>query len=633
VVRNIYVYLIVLFIVASSLCSSDLFIYKSLTPYFLYLFGISILLIYSGLVTLFSKDKNISFEKSIMFTAFLALYVLISGLSLSGTINSYGYFLIANCCFFMAIFMALKITNPDLKIIFNLMIGAAIVESVICILQYLKVVNSLNSYFQVTGTWENPNVTAMFMAMTIPSALNLFDNDRRYIKKTAPFILLLFIVVLFILQCRTALIGAIAGVIIVLNYKYRLYQKVKDKKNRKGIILFASFLFAIAIPAINYAYQAKKASADGRKLVWKISAAMVTNKPIFGYGYGSFEKNYNLFQSRYFKDGNGYTDEIHNAGFVRMGYNELIQNAVEGGFIGLLLLAGIWLSLLFTPIRIAEDPLKPAEKTTNNHRAVAYAGTVTFIVMSLFNFSIQAIPVMCLFVIYGAVLSVNSTKAMPKFKSVSMFRNLFPEKRLIGPYGLCFVLMGISSLYITTITIKDNLNNKQAVLLTKSGNYKQALIVLAPLSGHLNSYESYWSNYGNTLLANKDYQNAIVKYNKAKSLTSDPKIYRSIALCYKNTGDYANARSNLIIAKYMEPNHFTSRFALMNLYLKMNDTLQTINEARNIIELVPKISSRETVFFKNQANIIMQKLGYPYHRHNSRTWPSTKTINLSNRNI
>jgi hypothetical protein len=105
-----------------------------------------------------------------------------------------------------------------------------------------------------------------------------------------------------------------------------------------------------------------------------------------------------------------------------------------------------------------------------------------------------------------------------------------------------------------------------------------------------------------------------VKYNKAKLLTSDPEMYKNIALCYKKIGDYANARNNLIIAEYMEPNHLTSRFALMNLYLKMNDTLQTVNEARDIIELNSKISSREALFFKSQANIMMQRLGHPYHR-------------------
>jgi hypothetical protein len=44
-------------------------------------------------------------------------------------------------------------------------------------------------------------------------------------------------------------------------------------------------------------------SADARVVVWKISAEMIIQRPLLGYGYGSFERNYSLFQSNYFKSG------------------------------------------------------------------------------------------------------------------------------------------------------------------------------------------------------------------------------------------------------------------------------------------------------------------------------------------
>jgi O-antigen polymerase len=205
------------------------------------------------------------------------------------------------------------------------------VESTICFLQYLKVIDSLNRVFPVTGSWENPNVTAMFVAMAIPSVFILYIENKKHLHRLANFLLFLFIIILLILKCRTAFIGSMAGILVILNYRYRLFQKAKEKSNRSAVVIIAVILFAFLVPAINYAYRTKKNSADGRKLVWKISAKMVLKKPLWGYGYGFFERNYNLSQSTYFEDGNGSPSEMYNAGFVKMGYNEFIQNTVEGG--------------------------------------------------------------------------------------------------------------------------------------------------------------------------------------------------------------------------------------------------------------------------------------------------------------
>jgi len=52
----------------------------------------------------------------------------------------------------------------------------------------------------------------------------------------------------------------------------------------------------------------------------------------------------------------------------------------------------------------------------------------------------------------------------------------------------------------------------------------------------------------------------------------------------------------------------------LNLYLKMNDTIKTVNEAKLIVDLTPKVPSQRVSNYKYHAMLIMNKLNHPYHQ-------------------
>ena len=106
-------------------------------------------------------------------------------------------------------------------------------------------------------------------------------------------------------------------------------------------------------------------------LIWKLSAGMVIEKPLTGYGYGRFEYDYNLNQANYFSEGNATASEIKNSAYVRMAYNEYLQNAVEGGLVALLIISALFLSLL---IRFPSG--------TRIDIISAYGGIAAFVCMS-----------------------------------------------------------------------------------------------------------------------------------------------------------------------------------------------------------------------------------------------------------
>ncbi|WP_350629501.1 O-antigen ligase family protein, partial [Acinetobacter baumannii] len=62
------------------------------------------------------------------------------------------------------------------------------------------------------------------------------------------------------------------------------------------------FLFVVMFLFAGYSlYKMKINSSDGRIFFWKNSVQMVMENPL-GYGYGMFEKEYNLKQSAYFQN-------------------------------------------------------------------------------------------------------------------------------------------------------------------------------------------------------------------------------------------------------------------------------------------------------------------------------------------
>lgn len=68
---------------------------------------------------------------------------------------------------------------------------------------------------------------------------------------------------------------------------------------------------------------------------------MIAENPFKGYGYGLFERNYNLKQASYFANQTSSNTERRNASFVAMAYNDYLEQTIEGGILGLLFYSDI----------------------------------------------------------------------------------------------------------------------------------------------------------------------------------------------------------------------------------------------------------------------------------------------------
>ena len=562
-------------LVLSTLITSHLLIYRSLTPVFLYLVILGFASFYCGTRVLFSS-KILMPAFGIVHWAFLlwGCYIIFDAGAIHRDVNLWTLYLLSLVILFFLSTFLLRTANT------GLFIGVAILavaESSVCFLQLSGALKSLNELFPVTGSWDNPNVTAMFLAMSLPAGFICQNNHAGAIRRLGWIAFVVVVCTVLILGCRTAIIGAI--VIIVMAYAKRWRAILLQSKSWIRILCVV-IAASIVIAGSMFAYKAKQASADGRLLIWKISWQMIREKPFFGYGYGRFEKYYNLSQSEYFKNNQGTPEELKNAGFVHMGYNEFLQNGVEGGLIGLLLLILVFYSLLRSGYGRSE------------YRMV-YAGVIAFLLMSVFNFSIQAVPAMVLFVLYAAVLTnQKKTESGLSLK--------------IG--GLAGLLSGLGLLLYAAQGFYYQRLNQQARQEARGHHLDEAIATIDLIGDHLANDEDFWITAGNISLEEKDFSKAVVDFNWARSLTSDPFMYSQLALSYEKMQDYAAAEEILETVRYIEPTRLTPKYELMNLYLAKADTTRAVAIAQQIVHSDPKVASEKAAFYKLKAADLLRSL-------------------------
>jgi hypothetical protein len=319
-----------------------------------------------------------------------------------------------------------------------------------------------------------------------------------------------------------------------------------------------------------------------------------------------FERDYNLAQANYFKNNAGTKEETVNASFTYMAYSELMENAVEGGIIAAVLFIAILVTLLFNKPSHKENTSDTSKNVIN---AAAYSGIATFAVMSIFNFTVQAIPVICLFVLYASVKISDGDYTLKT-------KPFFFSKKVMFVFTSLFIIAGIS-IGVSQYSLMDEYKlEKDAQTLAVNGQIQDAIGIFASQENKLNHYGYYWLHYTNALYAGKQYALAAAQLKEALRYTSNPELYMLQGNCYFKLQRYAEAEAAYNTAKYIQPNRFAPRYALMKLYGDTNDSLNAIKTANELIAMQPKTASETIDFYKKEANDIVQQYNHKQSRYN-----------------
>ena len=553
------------------------------------------------------KTTRPEFPYSILFFLLWTTYVLLHGVFLN-EVGSRHLYLATGSLLALSFFILIKNTAFPTVPVLLLIAMAGLGDCVLVFAQLAGLTKSLNPYFAATGSWVNPNVTAMFLVMCLPALLYLlFQFKRNGVLRVT--ILSLFGLSLILLKCRTAYIGTLIISLIILDHYYKLWSKVTYKPNRKTTFTLTAIAVVILLPVILGQYHSKKASADGRLFIWKVSLDMIAEKPLTGYGYSKFAVEYNLHQANFIEAGRATERETQNAGFVRMAYNEFLESIIEGGIPGLILF-GTFLVSIIKRKKTAGCPKSEEAATKAQPLPVfAYAGVCGFIGMSVVNFTLTAIPAFCLFTVYIAFASLNNSyyNLRPAASDVNL------RKLLVVATGCIVLVLGFSSAVYHTNYTHAQMQNKKAAQLIDSGEYVKAKEILNELKITLNHSESYWLNCGYLAIRTKHFPHAVYAFSQAKKLSSDPEIYYMLGKSYEENGDLVSAAKQYSTARLIEPTRFKHRAALMNMYLRAKDRNKAGMYAREIINLKSKIKSNEVAQYKKLAANVLKSLGIEHN--------------------
>lgn len=433
----------------------------------------------------------------------------------------------------------------------------ALFESFVVLFQWLGLSPSMNELFVCTGTWANPNVTAMFLAMSLFSQKQ--PLNRRYGKTFFLIQLSLILLAIVVLHCRTAYV--VAALFLLESYKHLIPAAKLPLVRIAAIVLFVVCL----------AFGAKRNSTDGRIQVWRNTLQLIYSNPITGIGFGQFEKEYNAFVAAH---------NLPSTDHVYMPYNDFLELAVEGGGIAVVL----WTTFLVLLIRRCKNDSK------------ALAMVISFIVIQLTNFGFQAIPVYALFLIYTGSYLYDAEKIKDSSKIPGAWLVFKPMVAItiVVELLICTRLFLIANAFHQTKMIREEYPAREAI-----ERYGE-------VANTLGFSSSYHESSGDLFMRTGNYIAAKSQYMLALQTTSRPDVLGKCGWCCGRLGQYDSAIRCFEVIEKLQPFKYAPRMALLKLYEQKKDTASIKSKAREIMAMPVKVPGAEVDRMKGEARKWMQ---------------------------
>lgn len=379
------------------------------------------------------------------------------------------------------------------------------------------------------------------------------------------------------LRCRTAYIGLIIEAVIY-TVPCKGITVFKNKiKSIKAAAIFA-FTLVVLIFLGTRIYMMKKDSADGRLLVWKISARIIAEKPT-GYGYGLFEKYYNLKQAEYFKQGKYSNAEKRNANFVNMTYNDYLEQGIEGGIIGMLFLGGFYI------LNICKAFISHCPENT--------AVVVAFAVMSLTNFVYSSILPWLLLMCYAAFCNSVCVTDANKSNGKSFNRATVTT---LSIFAVSFLFLNV----IITMAQRQLKAIEDTRLLKGIVDDK----LYAGIEGKVFTSEAFWKSRALNNMAKDDFAKAINALHTARQYSSSPELLYMEYNCLMAIGNIDAAIGILTTMSNMLPRDLTLKYKLMKFHFSYGNKSKALFYANDILSTeIKNISTENTTIFQRALKL------------------------------
>lgn len=319
-------------------------------------------------------------------------------------------------------------------------------------------------------------------------------------------------------------------------------------------------------------YHLKPASANGRILMWNISARTIAQHPVFGSGFGSFGGAYGNTQAEYFTTHpNSIFADVADA--PRHAFNEYLQTGIEIGSIGLILFLSLLYIALYRMI---------------SHRFPAGYGLLALGIFALFSYPFQLLPFRILLIFFigmESVITVRKPARPRRGTTIGLWITLF-FFATINTYS--------TKIYLAKIQATDRWKKER--IQYDYGYYTDILDHYRQLSQLLNDNSIFLFEYGHALYKTEDHIASNRLLQSAIHLNNNPIFYDLIGNNHKALGNYPLAEQAYRRAHAIVPNRIYPLYLLVLLYKETGQETrmqQVGQEVLNFKEKIPSPAVRE----------------------------------------
>ena len=410
-------------------------------------------------------------------------------------------------------------------------------------------------------------------------------------------------------RSRAAWLAVVISSSYLLWIKYLPLRQLKARVNTPAKrFLLVSSLVILLISIGSGLYYFKKGSADGRLLIWKVSAEMIKDKPIFGHGADKFAANYMNYQAAYFKPNPDVPEAIH-ADNVTYAYNEFLKLTVENGIVGLLLALGVIWGLFFWKSKKSEEGRR--QKLINPILLAARGGLLSILVFALFSYPSDILPIRMLLVLFMAMVASHQRSLFrlgrKETAPLPSQREVFAGTAVLyAALAVALVAVYPASQYLTR-QYQAYQSWKDASDIYNVGAYPECLDDFELAYPHLKTNGAFLVQYGKALEMAEKYESSITILNQAKGNLNNTILYTCLGNNYKALGRNAEAEQAYLHAWNMAPARFYPLYLLAKLYDETGQQEKAAVMAKEVMEKEVKIESTAVEEIKEEMRKIIGK--------------------------
>ena len=250
----------------------------------------------------------------------------------------------------------------------------------------------------------------------------LFDKEIVGTKKfLLNLLFILFLIALVLSYTRAAWLSIVAALVVYLMLRYRVKWWIISLATLFTFVFIFLMWSKIMVSIENnkqdssndlkqHVSSISNVSSDASNLErinrWKSAIAMFEQRPLFGWGPGTYAFEYAPFQSSYDK-----TIISTNSGDGGNAHSEYLGPLSESGLIGFLSMLLIVITTLITGIKIYKKQLDPKLKSLG---LITLLGLITYYLHGILNNFLDTDKVSCLFWGLTAIIVVLDVHYLPK---------------------------------------------------------------------------------------------------------------------------------------------------------------------------------------------------------------------------